>query len=192
MDQENYKDQRIFTDAIQFAVECHSGAFRKGTDIPYIVHPMEVAAIVSTMTADPNVLAAAVLHDVVEDAGIERETIREKFNDAVADLVAGESEDKRPELPPEETWKIRKQEAIKGLEQAGIEAKMIALGDKLSNARAIYRDYRKLGDEVWQRFNQKDPSQQKWYYRSFTEVFEPLHDFDAYQEYKRLVEDIFK
>ena len=62
--------------AIIFATRAHSGTYRKGTNIPYIVHPIEAAAIVSSITADPDMIAAAVLHDVVEDTDATVEEIR--------------------------------------------------------------------------------------------------------------------
>ena len=56
--------------AIVFATRAHSGTYRKGTKIPYIVHPIEAAAIVATMTDDPDMIAAAVLQEVVEDTTV--------------------------------------------------------------------------------------------------------------------------
>ena len=115
----------LFDRAIEFAVKAHSGAVRKGTETPYIVHPMEVAAIVATMTNDASVLAGAVLHDVVEDTEYTIDDIRREFGDKVAALVASESENKREDLPSSETWKIRKQETLDHLEHAPVEVKMI-------------------------------------------------------------------
>ena len=57
----------MIDDAIEFATKAHEGQFRKGTRRPYIVHPIEVADIVSAMTNDEEVICAAVLHDTIED-----------------------------------------------------------------------------------------------------------------------------
>ena len=128
----------IFDKAILFATKAHSGSFRKGATTPYIVHPMEASAIVATMTDDKNVLAAAVLQDVVEDTDYTIDDIVKEFGEDVAHLVSAESENKRDNLPSEATWKIRKQETLDYLkDKATKEEKMIALGDKLSNIRAI-------------------------------------------------------
>ena len=102
----------IFDKAIVFATKAHSGSFRKGTTTPYIVHPMEASAIVATMTDDKIILAAAVLHDVVEDTDYTIDDIVKEFGEDVARLVSAESEDKRDNLPSEATWKIRKQETL--------------------------------------------------------------------------------
>ena len=177
--------------AICFAVKAHSGSVRKGTETPYIVHPMEVVAIVATMTNDFNVLAGAVLHDVVEDTEYTIDEIRAEFGDSVAGLVGAESENKREDLPSEATWKVRKQETLEHLLHAPVEVKMITLGDKLSNIRAIYRDYSVLGDKVWERFNQKDKNEHAWYYCGVAKKLGELSETFAYREYVELVEKVF-
>lgn len=181
----------ILNKAIVFATNVHSGQFRKSTDIPYILHPLEAAAIVGTMTTDEEILAAAVLHDVVEDTDTTVEQVRELFGDRVARLVASESENKREDLPAESTWKIRKEETLQHLKTAPTEVKMITLGDKLSNIRAIYRDHVSLGDAVWDRFNQKDPKEHHWYYQSIADYMPELSDFAAYKEYVELIQKTF-
>ena len=181
----------IFDEAIIFATKAHSGAFRKGTSIPYITHPIEAAAIVATMTNNKNVLAAAVLHDTIEDTDATINDIKEIFGEEVARLVATESENKRDNLPSGSTWKIRKQETLDHLKDATEEEKMITLGDKLSNIRAIYRDYFTIGDKLWERFNQKDKNQHAWYYKTIAERLSDLSDSFAYQEYVELVNKVF-
>ena len=75
--------------AIEFATKAHEGQFRKGTRRPYIVHPIEVGDIVSTMTTDEEVISAAILHDTIEDCkGVTREVLAENFSERVASLVA--------------------------------------------------------------------------------------------------------
>ena len=159
--------------------------------IPYILYPMETAAIVGTMTTDDEILAGAVLHDVVEDTDATADEIEELFGRHVAALVASESENKRENDPAESTWKIRKQETLDHLKNAPLDVKLIALGDKLSNMRAICRDYNTIGDGLWKRFNQKDKNQHNWYYRSIAEFLSELADYQAYTEYVGLVESTF-
>ena len=185
------KTAYVFEKAISFAADAHHGACRKGTSIPYILHPMEAASIVGTMTSDPCILAAAVLHDVVEDTPTTIEHIRCEFGERIADLVAAESENKRENMCAEESWRIRKQETIDRLSTAGIEAKMIALGDKLSNIRAIKCDFSVLGDRLWERFNVKDPALHGWYYGALAEVLSDLSEYPAWQEYRQLAAEVF-
>ncbi len=181
----------VFNKAIEFATKVHNGQFRKGTNIPYILHPFEAAAIVGTMTTDDEIIAGAVLHDVVEDTETTVEQIRELFGDRVAELVSSESENKRENLSAESTWKIRKQETLEHLKDASVEVKMITLGDKLSNIRAINRDYNSIGDELWQRFNQKDKKEHYWYYQSVAECLFELSKYPVYKEYCELIKKTF-
>ena len=151
----------LVSEAIAFAVTAHDGMRRKKSESPYILHPMEAAVIVGTMTDDQNLIAAAALHDVVEDANITIEEIEEGFGRRVRELVESETEDKRADLPPEETWRIRKEESLAVLKNTDdIAVLMVWLGDKLANMRAIYRDFKVEGEAMWQRFNQKDVNEQ--------------------------------
>ena len=184
--------ENILDKAIIFATKAHKGQFRKGTKTPYILHPLEAAAIVGTMTTDNEIIAAAVLHDVVEDTKVSLEEIANIFSHKVAYLVNSESEDKRENLPPEDTWRIRKEEALDHLRTSPLDVKMITLGDKLSNMRAIHRDYKTLGDALWQRFNQKDKSQHYWYYQTIAAFLSELSEYPAYEEYVTLINETFK
>ena len=182
----------LVSEAIAFAVKAHDGMRRKKSDLPYILHPMEAAVIVGTMTDDQNVIAAAALHDVVEDTGVTIEEIEEKFGKRVKELVAAETEDKRAELPPADTWRIRKEESLAELKNTGdIAVLMVWLGDKLANMRSIYRDWKVEGDALWQRFNQKNVAEQAWYYRSIIDLTERLSHTSAWLEYKTLTELVF-
>ena len=191
-----YKEEALNMDilnsAICFAVEMHAGATRKGTDIPYIVHPLEAAAIASALTNDREVIAAAVLHDTVEDTPATREQIEKMFGDRIARLVAAESEDKMKDRPAADTWQERKQATIDHLKACGDkDVKIIALADKLSNLRAIHRDCERLGDNLWSRFNQKDPAKHGWYYASFLDTCKEFKDSDVYREYQYLINATF-
>ena len=183
----------LVSEAIAFAVKAHDGMRRKKSEAPYILHPMEAAVIVGTMTNDQNLIAAAALHDVVEDAGVTIDEIEQRFGKRVRELVESETEDKREDLPPEATWRIRKEESLEVLKNANDnDVLMVWLGDKLANMRAIYRSFKEEGVAMWQRFNQKDVSQQAWYYSSIVELTKPLSDTYAWLEYKTLTELVFE
>ena len=182
----------LVSEAIAFAVKAHDGMRRKKSEAPYILHPMEAAVIVGTMTNDQHLIAAAALHDVVEDADITIDEVEEKFGKRVRELVESETEDKRADLPPADTWRIRKEESLAVLKNTTDEAVlMVWLGDKLANMRSIYRDFKVEGNAMWQRFNQKDVSEQAWYYRSIVHLTKALSDTSAWIEYKTLTELVF-
>ena len=181
----------VFEKAIRYAVQAHAGTCRKGTYVPYILHPMEAATIAGTITEDKEVLAAAVLHDVVEDAGVTEKELVDNFGVRVAGLVMAVSENKRKEIPEEDTWQVRKEETLEGLKTASLEVQIICLADKLSNMRSIARDYKVLGDGLWERFNQKDKEKHKWYYGTICDLLNDLDNTVAWEEYNGLCRAVF-
>ena len=190
-------DTSLVDKAVEFAVLKHSGSPRKGTKIPYIVHPMEAAAIVAGLTDDQELIAAAVLHDTLEDTETTYNELVEAFGVRVANYVNEESENKLEDKPPEETWKIRKQETLDRLENTDYQTKILVLGDKLSNIRALQRDlkaYTDRGESFWGRFNQKDSAMHGWYYSSIARILSSdtkLKDTQACREYVERVKAVF-
>ena len=183
---------KLVTQAMIFAAEKHDGAVRKASNIPYIVHPMEAVEIVATMTKDQELLAAAVLHDTVEDTDTTVEQIRTEFGDRIASLVASESDTMPEGVSEEDSWHARKQAAIDRLARASHDAKIVALGDKLSNMRAIARDYAQQGDALWNLFHAKDPKEHEWHYRGLADSLRELQETFAYQEFEQLINQVFK
>ena len=178
--------------AIKFAVDAHAGMKRKGKERPYILHPMEVMCIVADMSEDEDVIAAAVLHDAVEDTEVTAADIEREFGARVAALVMAESEDKMRSLPAEESWKLRKQATVEHLKTLGRDEKLICLGDKLANIREMSRDHALLGDKLWERFNQKDKREHAWYYKSILGVLEEEFGPAApIREYRELLRNVF-
>lgn len=178
--------------AIIFAVKAHAGTERRGKGFPYIVHPMEAVEIVATITPDQELLAAAALHDVVEDTEISADEIREEFGDRIANLVVAESDVFPEGVSEEESWRARKQAAIDRLAAAPRDAKIVAMGDKLSNMRAIARDYAVKGDELWKIFHAPDPGDHEWHYRGLANSLRDLKDTFAFKEFETLINQIWK
>ena len=182
----------LVSEAIAFATKAHDGMRRKKSDAPYILHPMEAAVIVGTMTDEQSVIAAAVLHDVVEDTDVTIEEVEAKFGKRVRELVGAETEDKRPDLPPNVSWRLRKEESLAHLAATrDMDVLMLWIGDKLANMRSLYRMYKEEGDAMWQGFNQKDKNEQAWYYFSIIKLTERLSHTSAWLEYKTLTELVF-
>lgn len=179
-------------EAIKFATDCHAGQVRKLAKTPYILHPLEVASIISTITADEDLMIAGLLHDTIEDCDIDPLLIRTKFGKRVSALVQSETEDRLPNKPAAETWQQRKEESLLMLEHTkdrGV--KILWLADKLSNMRSFYREYKKDGDRIWIGLNQKDPNMHEWYYRTIAVLLSEISDSAAYEEYKQLVDAVF-
>jgi (p)ppGpp synthase/HD superfamily hydrolase len=183
----------VFERAMEFARRAHQGQLRKTGNIPFILHPFEVAAIVATMTDDREVLAAALLHDTVEDTQVTPEEVLENFGPRVAQLVADETENKRRDVPSEDSWRVRKEESLANLaSHADDEAVLqLWLADKLSNMRSFYRLSCERGDDMWDAFNMQDTDLQGWYYREVLRLTAPLADTAAWREYCWLVSQVF-
>ena len=184
-------DTSILDRAIVFAVNAHQGTERRGKGFPYIVHPMEAVEIVATMTTDQELLAAAVLHDTVEDTDVTLDDIRREFGERVAKLVEEESDVFVDGVSEADSWHERKRAAIDRLARASRDAKMVALGDKLSNARIIYRDFVQKGDELWNIFHVTDVKEHEWHYRGLAESLKELEGTFAYSEFTDLINKIF-
>lgn len=173
--------------AMRFATKAHEGQVRKGTSRPYIVHPVEVGDIVSSMTKDEEVISAAILHDTIEDCkGVTRNILAEEFSERVASLVVQESEDKS------KTWRERKGATIQRMRTAQRDVQMIGLADKLSNMRDINRDYPVVGEDLWNRFRMKDKQIIGWYYKGIRDALkEQFEGVPAYEEYCKLIKKNF-
>jgi (p)ppGpp synthase/HD superfamily hydrolase len=171
-------------EAIIFATQKHTGQVRKGTDIPYIVHPMEVMQILTEGKCAEEVIIAGILHDTLEDTNTTPEEIRKKFGKQILEIVASETEDKS------RTWKERKKVAIDHIKTSSIESKLVCCADKLSNMRSTYADLKSIGNKVWERFNAKKESI-KWYYEGILDSLSDISNSNMYQELCVIVEDVF-
>ena len=179
----------LLNKAIAYAVQKHWDGLRKGTDMPYIVHPLEAMQILYGMGADKYLMAAGVLHDTVEDTDASLEDIEEKFGHEIRELVECHTEkDKKLD------WKVRKQIALAHLANATKREKMLVLADKLANMRAIARDYEALGEKLWERFK-RGKEEQKWYYNEGVKALRDLMEYDdtreRFFEFENLVDDVF-
>lgn len=138
--------------AIIFATQAHSGSLRKGTNLPYIVHPLEAGTIVSSMTNDREMIAAAILHDTVEDTDTSLDDIKNLFGDRVAKLVSSETENKRTDLPASDTWRIRKQETIDYLASSSHDEKILLFSDTIRNNILLGMEESRIptDEEIWE------------------------------------------
>ena len=191
MGKKQFIDSTLLDKAIVFAARAHKDTERRGKGFPYIAHPLEAMAIVATMTNDQELLAAACLHDVLEDTDVTYDELKNEFGKRVADLVQAESDEVFDNMSQSDSWKMRKQIAMDHLAKAPRDVQMVAMGDKLSNMRAIFRDYRDIGEDLWLRFHVTDPRLHEWHYRGLAEALKNLSNTEAYQEFMYLIEQTF-
>lgn len=161
--------------AIEFASTAHRNHFRKGTKVPYIIHPIAVAKILIESDCPDHVIIAGILHDTVEDTPVSLDDIQQTFGEEIMNLVKAVSE-------PDKSapWELRKEHTIESLETDPPDVLFISLADKLDNIEAIKDDYAKVGESVWERFR-RPYEKQKWYYESLAEVFRSRTVNDQYK-----------
>lgn len=177
---------KIFS-AIRFAADAHSGQYRKGTKLPYLVHPIAVMQYLIQYNASDDAVAAGILHDTLEDTPTSADDLRAVFGNRITDLVIRASEpDKRL------SWMERKQHTIAALSDIDdLEQLMVVCADKLSNISSIESDLQTHGVNVWQRFN-CGYEQQKWYYCSLAEIFaRHTHRSPIFDEYINITNRVF-
>jgi len=159
----------LVTKAISFAAERHAQAekpYRKGTNIPYIFHPVNAGKILSELGAPDNLVVAAILHDLLEDTETTLGEIDQNFGAEVAELVQNVSEPEHGK----KAWRERKQHTIERLKTAEPDVLKVACADKIDNIQAIRRDYEQIGEELWKRFN-ASKEDQSWYYQTLSDIF---------------------
>lgn len=172
-------------EAIIYATVMHQGKVRKLVNTPYILHPLEVAQILSAMTDDQDVVTAGILHDIVEDTDGTLVEIEKRFGERVAFLVSSESENTYHGESEDATWKRRKEESLKVLKNTDDQGvRMLWLADKLANIRSLAGAYSEYGEQMWESFHQRDSEMQHWYYQTIAEQLElSLNKTGAFKEF---------
>jgi (p)ppGpp synthase/HD superfamily hydrolase len=174
-----------FERALVFAARKHAGQTRKGSDVPYITHPVAVALLVHAHGGSEDQVVAALLHDTVEDCGglPVLEEVRDVFGTTVAQIVEVMTDSVDREREP---WRARKQRALDTLSAASATARLVAVCDKLHNVRSILADYETEGAKIWVRFNGgKEGS--LWYYRTLLQVLGRPPVLPAFAELERAI-----
>jgi (p)ppGpp synthase/HD superfamily hydrolase len=174
-----------FSEALTYAAQLHATQVRKGSGVPYIAHLLGTASIALEYGASEDETIAALLHDAIEDCGGPpiREAIRLRFGDTVTAIVEGCTDSDTTPKPP---WRQRKAAYIAHILTASSSVRLVSAADKLYNARSILKDYRQLGDRVWERFKGKKDGT-LWYYNSLVEAFRQAELTPIVEELARTV-----
>jgi GTP pyrophosphokinase len=177
-----------FTQALTFATELHANQTRKGNGVPYIAHLLGVASIALEYGANEDEAIAALLHDAIEDQGGEatRQEIRRRFGDTVTEIVNGCTEADTTPKPP---WQQRKEAYIAHLPNASASVRLVSAADKLHNAWSVLKDYRQIGDAVWERFK-GGKNGTLWYYRAIVKAFRTAGSTPLVDELERVVSEL--
>lgn len=152
--------------AIYRAAELHAPHKRKGVERPYVVHPFSVAWLLSDFTKDEHIIAAGLLHDVLEDVeGYSADDMRREFGEKITDIVEGVSEVKHhPDDPTQKlSWEARKLYYLDRLNTASHGSLMVSCADKIHNMRSLIEVYEIYGADIWKEFN-SPADRHLWYF----------------------------
>lgn len=177
-----------FTEALVYATQLHATQIRKGSGVPYIAHLLGVASIALEYGANESEAIAALLHDAIEDQGGAkiRDEIQQRFGETVASIVEGCSD---TDISPKPPWKERKQAYIAHISLASASVRLVSAADKLYNAQSILKDYRQIGEDLWQRFTGKKEGT-LWYYRSLVDAFRQVESTPLVEELDRVFSEL--
>jgi (p)ppGpp synthase/HD superfamily hydrolase len=179
-----------YEEALRLAAMAHRLQDRKGSDVPYVTHPVHVSIILRHYGFPVELAIAGLLHDIVEDQEYPLSKIEEQFGARVAEIVDALSERKTDAQREVRSWEMRKREAIEQLRQAHPDAVAAKAADTLHNARSIALDLRQEGATVWRRFN-RGPDRILRYYGQVVQLArERLGDHPLVAELARAVDDL--
>lgn len=169
----------ILEKALRLSALAHKNQTRKGTPVPYIIHPVMVAHLLQKYGASDTVIAAALVHDVLEDTPITLDELRSELGEDIAHIVELLSEDKS--LP----WKERKNAYKENVRTGGEDVQVVSLGDKVHNLASLLDEYEERGEELWSVFN-ASKEDKLWFEEEMLKVFSDL-PHPLVEEYRALV-----
>jgi (p)ppGpp synthase/HD superfamily hydrolase len=180
----------MYEEALRLATQAHRDQNRKGCDVPYITHPVQVSLILEAHGFPIEVVIAGLLHDIVEDYGYEIRRIAWQFGERVAGMVDALSERKVDGQGKKRSWDERKRGALKQLRQADNEAAAVKAADTLHNARCIAMDVCQEGPKVWERFNRGPESIMAYYHEVHQIAYEKLGYCSLVRELESALDDL--
>lgn len=177
-----------FDRALTFASDLHREQVRKGSNVPYMTHLLGVCSLVLEYDGDEDCAIAALLHDAIEDQGgmATRDKIFHDFGERVTAIVEACTDADEIPKPP---WRERKEAYIAHIPEMSSEAALVSAADKVHNASSMIKDYRVIGEEIWQRFQGKKEGT-LWYYRALTNAFRQREVTPIVEELTQVVQQL--
>jgi (p)ppGpp synthase/HD superfamily hydrolase len=166
--------------ALLLALKAHAGQERKEQPIPYIVHPIEVALILAKQAFSDVVIAAALVHDTVEDTPVTLEDVRRELGEEVAALVAPVTHDDSL------SWDDKKRAYIESVRAASEAAKAISVADKMANAESLIAAAREQGASIWTHFN-RGRDKKLWFEHAMLDMLRESWQHPLVDEYAELI-----
>lgn len=169
--------------AKEIATKAHEGQVRKTDGSPYINHPVAVAALVKAHGYPEVVIAAALVHDVIEDTNMTETRLREELGDKVVDIVTAVSENKNLE------WEDRKEQYVESVVSAGESVWAVSIADKIHNAESIIEYHKEVGHAIWDMFN-RGKEKKLWFENLLLTKLRKSWNHPLLDEYERLIKQM--
>jgi (p)ppGpp synthase/HD superfamily hydrolase len=174
-------ERSLVEKASLIAFVAHAGQVRKDGGSPYVIHPYMATLILSSYGFEERVLAAALVHDVLEDTQVTAEQLEGLLGADVVAIVRVLTEDKA--LP----WETRKEQYVEAIRHASPEVKAVSLADKIHNLESLFAAHAVQGAEIWKVFN-RGREQKLWFEKSLLRAFQETWSHPLIDRYAALVE----
>ena len=172
--------------SLKFAVLAHKNQVRKAEiEKPYIVHPIDVANILKEYGCSDNIIAAGLLHDILEDTLYDFEFIKKEFGEEIANLVNAATEQNK-----DSSWEERKKATIDKIKNMTLEEKLVLCADKISNLEDMYILFNIKGKKDFSSFKRSE-KKQKWYYDNLYNSFVFKDNHEIFDRLKSLINKVF-
>lgn len=169
--------------AREIAHKAHEGQVRKTDGSPYVHHPEAVAEIVKEHGFGEEVVAAALVHDVLEDCDMTETELREELGDEVVNIVTAVSENKDLE------WEDRKEQYAEAVASSGEGTMAVSVADKIHNAKSLLGYYAEHGPKTWDSFN-RGKEKKVWFEKLLLTKLQQNWQHPLLDEYASLVEKL--
>jgi (p)ppGpp synthase/HD superfamily hydrolase len=169
--------------AHRLMLKAHGQQVRKTDGSPYVIHPMMVAKKLARLNFPDEVIAAAMIHDILEDTDITEQQLRQELGDEVVDIILPLSEDKKLE------WEDRKKEYIHDVKNGSASTKAVSIADKIHNLESIIETHKTMGSDIWTKFN-RNKEQKMWFEREMLKAFQESWDHPMIAEYEKLLRQV--
>jgi (p)ppGpp synthase/HD superfamily hydrolase len=171
--------------AHKIMLSAHGQQTRKTDGSPYVIHPLMVAKKLARLDFSDAVIAAAMVHDVLEDTEVDEKTLRQELGDEVVNIILPLSEDKKLE------WEDRKQKYISDVKNASSSTKAVSIADKIHNLESIIATHKTMGPDIWTKFN-RGKEQKMWFEREMLKAFQESWEHPMIDEYEKLLKQVEK
>lgn len=166
--------------ALRIAVVAHEGQTRKGDGSPLIIHPVSVGLKLVEHNFSEKVIAAAFVHDVLEDTDFSAELLRAELGDEVFAIVKAVTNDDSL------IWEEKKKKYIETVRTGPEGSKAVSVADKIDNLESLMRAYREQGPDVWKKFN-RGREQKIWFEEEVLKMLKDTWEHPLITEYEGLL-----